>query len=457
MKVHMTITKGFRPLHAAAALLAFSGFGLPVFAQTDSVLDEEALFAGTQSAAESEAGAGQADAEAALFGEAFPDGENDFFASFDASIPAAGEEAKTEYLVGGTVAVQANGTFLPGSESVLGTSDAFGKIFGKVSIPDSGSLYASWSLSQAFFRSWTGDGNPPPMNDAAEPVFSLSEVHYSFDIAKKLFFRLGTQLTGWGPLGKWSPVDFVNQEKEEAGALVDVRSGKRALRLHVPFPRGNLYAIADFTPLFSNANDPYNPENANGGARIDGTVSGFELGLSTYGGKTAQARIGADFSGRLAGATVYGEAAWSPEYDSYDSILLASLGFTKSFGSVRTVSLSAEGFFNSPGTDLSGIGLPAFLFLPAEQRTPLYQGKWYAWASLGSDGIFPDVVTPTLSGTVNFSDPSYQAKLAFAFSFPGAVPFTLSATWSGGGDNTEFTRYTDDNAVSLSLSTRMEF
>ena len=438
--------------------------GVVVLAATAApatAIDEDALFALSQTGAVDQTaavGTTAADSEAALFDESLFDAESALFASFDAGIPTAGEEAKTEYLVGGTVAVQANGTFLPESKSALGSSDAVGKIFAKVSIPDSGSLYVSWSVTQAFFRSWTGEGSAPAQLTAPEtPVFTLSEIHYSFDFSKKLFFRLGTQLTGWGPPGKWSPVDFVNQEKEDTAALVDKRTGRRALRLHIPFARGNLYAIADFSPLFANTSEQFEVLNTNGGVRIDGTFAGFEFGLSAYGGRTAQARFGADFSGRLAGATVYGEAAWAPEYDSYESTLLASLGGTRSFGSVRKISISAEGFFNSPGMDLSGTGFPAFTSFPAERQASLYQGKWYAWASLASDGFFPDLVNPTLSGTINLSDPSLQAKLAIACAIPGTLPFTVSATWNRGEDNTEFTRYYGNNSISVSLSTRMEF
>lgn len=427
----MSFARGtFTRYSAAIVLFAVLAIAAPPLsaqdAETSSVDDfEAALFAGTESGEEAsgtESTQSATDENASAFGEE----------------AASGEKAKTEYLVGGTVAVQGQTLFADGAYTVA--SDASGKIFGKVSVPDYGALYIAYGAAHTFLRGYSGDGVAPPAADQYAPDFALSELHYSFDIGKRLFVRLGNQLISWGPSRVWSPVDFINLSKEDSFAALDSRTGKSGLRLHAPLPVGNAFLFADFSGMTENgfAGDP--AETVNLGGRFDFTAGGFEFGMTGYGGKHSDAKLGADFSGRLLGSTVYGEFAASGSDAFEDPAFMASLGFSRALGELRNWTVSAEAFWNSRrGTE------------------PLYQGRYYAYASVSADKLFSPSLKTTASALANLDDGSCTLKLAEAFSFPRAVPFTLAVSYAGGGEGKEFTRYSGDKAVSVTASTTISF
>ena len=384
-------------------------------------------------------------------------------AAFDtgASLGAAPDTVRTEYLVGGTVVASAGASFTSSLDELTALSTVSGKLFAKVSVPDYGALYIAYNARHSLFQSYSGSGTAPEASDPYGPSYSLAELHYSFDLAKVLFIRLGNQLIAWGPSRIWSPVDFINLEKADAFASLDARVGKPGLRLHLPLPRANAFMFADFANLVTasgstwTSGDPV--EEINLGGRFDFTAGAFEFGLTGYGGKNTQARFGADASGRLLGTTVYGELALKPEYDDYAYSAQASVGFSRSLGELKLWTLSGEGFYNSGGQDLSGTTVAGLLLLPSDETRVLYQGEFYAYAALSAAELFSPSLTTSLSGIVNLSDVSYQLTLSEAFSFPRAVPFTLSVTYAGGGADKEFTRFAGDQAFSVSASTRVEF
>jgi len=402
-----------------------------------------------------------ADFEAALFGgDGFPESAAGRpVADGQAGAAAASAEvARTEYLVGGTAVVKADAASADPYDAYTTKAGVSGKVFAKVSDPDFGALYIAYNVSHPFFRGYSGDGPAPTAENPYEPDYELAELHYSFDIAKKVFVRLGNQLIAWGPSRIWTPVDFINLQRADPFAELDSRRGKPGLRVHVPLKRGNLFGFADFGSTSADGayGDP--AETVNLAGRADFTAGGFEFGATAYGGSEAAPRFGADFSGRLLGTTVYGEYALTTGENGADPSVQASAGFSRVLGELKRWTVSAEGFFNSRGKDRSGLSAFDLALLPPdEQAAPLYEGVWYAYASIQADELFsPDLAT-TLSVTANLTDQSYLAKLSETVTLPRAVPFTVALSYAGGGENKEFTRYAGDGALSASLSVRIEF
>lgn len=381
-----------------------------------------------------------------------------------AAFGAAPDAARTEYLVGGTVVASALAGFSTDFDELYARAAVAGKLFAKVSVPDYGALYIAYNASQALFQAYSGPEGTAVASDPYAPSYALAELHYSFDIGKKLFVRLGNQLIAWGPSRIWSPVDFINLQRADAFAALDVRVGKPGLRLHMPLPRANAFMFADFGSLVSRsassptgwvAGDPVAAVNL--GGRYDFTAGPFEFGLTGYGGMNVQVRFGADASGRLLGTTVYGEFALKPGYDDYAYSALASVGFSRSLGELKLWTLSGEGFYNSAGQDLSGYTATTIKTLPSDQRQSLYQGEFYGYAALAADEFLSKSLSTTVKALVNLTELSYRLTLSESFSFPRAVPFSLSLAYDGGGADKEFTRSTGDGALSVQLSTRVEF
>ncbi len=374
--------------------------------------------------------------------------------SFDARV-TGGERAKTEYLVGGTVAVSLSGS--ASEDSSLTQADARGKLFGKVTVPDYGSLFLSYSVIDRFFQGYSGTREAPEAQNPYEPEWALSEAYYSFDVGKKIFVRLGNQLISWGPSRVWTPVDFINLEKEDSFTTLDVRQGKPALRLHAPFAHGNAFLFADFSDMTSDGTygDPYKTVNV--GGRLDFTAGSFEFGLTGYDGYASQGRLGVDASGRIFATSVYGECSYAPAYSGYDDKLLASLGFARTLDSLKRWTLSGEFFYNSPGDDLSGLSPVEYAGLPAEKRVSLYQGKLYGYASIAATEFLSPYLAPELSALSNIEEGSLRVKFAEILSFPRLVPFTLSLSWAGGRDNGEFTRFMGSDTVTVEAHTTISF
>ena len=387
--------------------------------------------------------------------------EEDIFSAeaFDQSVADSREEEQAdrlEYLVGGTFLWNNTAVATQAFDGYTAAGAFAAKAFVRLSVPSYGSLYLGYNLRHTLYQ---GDGgtldSTLPNADLFQNTYDLSEFYLSFDLAKKIFFRAGNQLLAWGPAFVWTPVDFVNLQRLDPLASVDLRVGKPGLRLHVPMRQSNLFLFADF----SRSVDLDEPDVDDLGrtalaARWDLTALGFELGLSGYFGHGLPASFGLDLSGRLLGFDAYGEAALIVDFPAEAVDWAASVGLQRSFGELKDWSVQAEAFYQSAGQpDESGYpapGTPGWF-------TPLYLGSWYAYAALGKENLFADFLDATLSGLVNLSDLSYTVRLAAAFDPVAFLPFTFTLSWLGGGADREFTWYTGGNALSASVEVRFEF
>jgi hypothetical protein len=236
--------------------------------------------------------------------------------------------------------------------------------------------------------------------------------------------------------------------------------GKPGVRVTVPLGPANVFLFGDLSETVTSTvpggllavQDPL--ETGRLAARADLTVLGFELALTGYFGRQIQSRYGFDFSGRVLGCDVYGELAMAFPYDSYDFTYSWSLGFQRTLGELSYWSIAGEFYFNDAGT----ADTTSYPSLAALQRlTPFYLGKYYAYASLTRTHLFVDGVSATLAAFANLSDLSCLARLSASFSLPQIVPFTVSLSWSGGGEGKEFTYFTGNNSLALDLQVRLEF
>jgi hypothetical protein len=387
--------------------------------------------------------------------------EEDIFSAeaFDQSVADSRKEEqanKLEYLVGGTFLWSNTAVATEGFDGYTAGGAFTGKAFVRLSVPSYGSLYLGYNLRHTLYQ---GDGGTLDSTlagaDLFENIYALSEFYLSFDLGKKVFFRAGNQLLAWGPAFVWTPVDFVNLRRLDPLASVDLRAGKPGLRVHLPFKHSNVFLFADF----SRSVDPDEPDvndlaRTALAARWDLTALGFELGLSGYFGYSLPASFGLDLSGRLLGFDVYGEGSLTADFPAEAVDWAASVGLQRSFGELKDWSIQAEAFYQSAGqADTSAYPPPGAL----GWFTPLYLGRWYAYAALGKENLFANFLDATLSGLVNLSDLSYTLRLAAAFDPVGFLPFTFTLSWLGGGADREFTWYTGGNALSASVEVRFEF
>jgi hypothetical protein len=360
------------------------------------------------------------------------------------------QKNKLEYLFGGVFLANSSLTTTAAFDGYGASGGFSGKVFGRMTVPRYGSLYLGYILQ------YQGTGgsitSSIPSQDLFTDTFTLSEFYLSFDLAKTVFFRVGTQLIAWGPSTIWTPVDFINLERINPLASVDLRIGKPSLRVHVPMKNANLFLFTDFSA--AGLQDVW--KTTQFGLRGDLTAVGFEFGLTAYLGYSIQNRYGFDFSGRVLATDVYGELALYFPYGPYVFSYAYSLGFQRTLGELKRWTLQGEFFYNSAGeANNAGYSTPASFV--SGGFVPLYVGRMYAYLALTRQDLIGTFLDGTLYGIANISDFSYTVSLKGSFDIAKFIPFSVSLAYTGGGAGKEFTIFTGDNGLSVTLEVRFEF
>lgn len=359
------------------------------------------------------------------------------------------------YLVGGSFLSDTQAVSSTAFDGYTTAGSLSGKAFAKVTVPTYGQLYLSYDVQHTIFQGAGGSMTAAPIgSDLFSNSYELSEFFYDFDIAKRLYLRLGNQLVAWGPSNVWTPVDFINSRKASSLETIDLRTGKPGIKLFLPFRSWDVTLFSDFSGSIQGGAVTDITKTTNVALRTAVTVGDFEIGVSGYVGESTQTRYGFDFSGDLLGAVVYGELALLVPSGGYDSGYAGSMGFSRSFGDLKRWSAQAEFFYQSGGTN-SISDYP--VMIASGGFVPLYVGRGYGYAAITKRQLGASFLDVTASGLSNLSDGSYLAKLASAFSIPGIVPFTLSLSYSGGGAGKEFTYFTGNDGLTMDLQILVQF
>lgn len=390
--------------------------------------------------------------------------DDDIFSAeaFDHSVIQSKESDSTnrlEYLPG--VYFVAEGSGYHGVEASTNSSDArfFGKAFLKASKADIGALFLGYNFNYFLYASaddptvgaFYALQSPDPMSIRA----TLSEFHFSFDVQKRVFIRVGSQLIKWGATYFWTPVDFINRQKEQASILsvVDVRSGKPGMRIHIPLSSMNLFLFTDVSRVVRNGVVGDIAKTVGQAWRFDGVFGGVQLGTVGYVTPGMPEHIGFDATGRLAGTDLYGECALTfvKALKSAPEVAL-SAGGSRLFGRERNWTLRAEGYYNH-----QGFGDTALSTLSPGTFTPFYSGKYYAYAELTGVNLIRTTTAASLFGFANIADGSFSTTLQFTFDLPGVLPFTVYGRYYGGRKDREFTRAFGGQATGGGIRIRGDF
>jgi len=378
------------------------------------------------------------------------------------------QDTKLETLVG-TDFVFSNSWIQPiDFETYTMSSQFYGKVFAKAAYPDIAALFVSYNFSVPLFQ-YTGSTEPYTGYPSSTVYAELSELFMSFDVYKKVFFRIGYQLIAWGPSFFWTPVDFINRDRVDPLAQLDLRTGKPGTKVTVPFEGSNLVLFFDFSQSIDGSGVTSGiHDRTRVGARFDTVLLGYEVGLSTYFGNGLTTLWGLDFSGVLFRTDFYGEVALSKgsntrkahlsaapsTYELYypqEITVATSLGLAKSFGEFKRWTVRTELYFDSNGY---GSDAPYSYLLAQDLYSPLYMGMLYGYLSVTKDDLFTQDIRGTLALLMNVLDPSYDISTTFSFDFPNLIPFDVRVSFSGGEEGKEFTVY-GGQRVTLSVYTKV--
>lgn len=389
--------------------------------------------------------------------------EEDIFSdgAFDSQVKKSQEEAPTtqvSYLAGAQLLADSS-LVLPSTTSGYGTSGAFfGKGFIKVSGSELGTVYLSYNFTYGLFA---GTDLSPVASvykyqglTTGTPNYSLGEFYLAFDVSKIIFLRLGSQLQGWSTTSYWSPADLVNTQASSSGALVDTRSGKPGLRVHVPLPNdGNGIFFLDLSRSVSGGNAQDLTQKAGYAFRLDQTFSGFQGALQGYFGPSSDPMLAATLTGNLLGIDLWTEGAWRLPLGNTTFTWSLSAGGQKTWGTDQEWSVKGEYFFQDQGRDDTDLSSPAVQAI----FKPLYWGRHYGYLELGKKKFLANEVSAKVSSVVNFSDLSGYVGADLTLDTPGLFPITLYTKYNCGPANREFTLLTGARYLTLGLRAFLEF
>ncbi len=141
--------------------------------------------------------------------------------------------------------------------------------------------------------------------DTSKTDAFLRELFIDFNIEKSVYFRAGKQVLQWGRCYLWNPTDVINIQKPSFINKVEAREGTYGLKMSIPFGTSvNMYGFADMYGI-DKAGD------IGGAYKLEFLLGNTEMAFSVWGKKHYYPVYGYDFSTRVFGWDILGEASCS--------------------------------------------------------------------------------------------------------------------------------------------------
>ena len=141
--------------------------------------------------------------------------------------------------------------------------------------------------------------------DTSKTDAYLRELFIDFNIEKSVYFRAGKQVLQWGRCYLWNPTDVINIQKPSFINKVEAREGTYGLKMSIPFGTSvNMYGFADMYGI-DKAGD------IGGAYKLEFLLGNTEMAFSVWGKKHYYPVYGYDFSTRVFGWDILGEASCS--------------------------------------------------------------------------------------------------------------------------------------------------
>jgi hypothetical protein len=296
--------------------------------------------------------------------------------------------------------------------------------------------------------------------DTSKTDVNLQELFTDFDLYKVIYFRAGKQILRWGRCYLWNPTDVINIQKTPFLTRVQSREGTYGLKMTVPFGTSvNMYGFADM-------NKTERSSDIGGAYKLELLLGNTEMAFSAWGKKHYYPVYGYDFSTRIFGLDLVGEASCS-QGNNYKKIRVvngnkletyqetdkwtpkASIDFGREFDGKdipKRYSIKLEFFYNGAGysekilndtniyifdkpmtiEDSEGITHtysygPKAVYLAGKDSNgkTLYEAnylsRYYAAVFTSVKRLFIEELTFNLNGIMNITDLSYIVSTGLAY------------------------------------------
>jgi hypothetical protein len=295
--------------------------------------------------------------------------------------------------------------------------------------------------------------------DTSKSDAYLRELFTDFNFNKAVYFRAGKQVLRWGRCYLWNPTDVINIQKTSFLTRVESREGTYGLKMTVPFGTSvNMYGFADM-------NKTERSSDVGGAYKLEFLLGNTEMAFSAWGKNHYYPVYGYDFSTRIFGWDLVGEASCS-QGNNYKKVRIssngtwetyqekdkwtpkASIDFGREFDGrdiPKRYSLKFEFFYNGAGyednilddtdkhvsdkslkivnQDGSSLPIPALIY-PVDKKTyllgsnlyePNYLSRYYAAIFTSVKRLFIEDLTFNLNGIMNITDLSYIVSAGLAY------------------------------------------
>ncbi len=306
----------------------------------------------------------------------------------------------------------------------------------------------------------------------------LRELFVDFNIENAVYFRAGKQVLKWGRCYLWNPTDVINIQKTSFLDQITSREGTYGLKMSIPFGTSvNMYGFADMYHTDK-------IDDVGGAYKLEFLIGNTEMALSVWGKKKYHSVAGYDFSTRILGWDLQGEATssygsnskkirvvngtvetyrennkWIPkasihlgrDFDGRDLPKRYSLQlefFYNGAGYSNNILEDTKPyFFNKPvttespeGTSTTYLGGPKSLYLIGSNLyEPNYLSRYYAAIFTSVNRLFISELTFNLNGIANITDSSFIISAGLAYQNINDFKAGLTVNSYLGKKNREYT------------------
>ncbi len=314
----------------------------------------------------------------------------------------------------------------------------------------------------------------------SETDYYLRELFVDFNFAKAVYFRAGKQVLKWGRCYLWNPTDVINIQKTTFLDQISSREGTYGLKISVPFGTVvNMYGFADMYHT-------HDADEIGGAYKLEFLIGNTEMALSAWGKKGYYPVYGYDFSTKITGWDVVGEASVSEgsnarkirvvnntieTYQEKDKwITKAAIDIGRSFDGwdiPKRYSLRFEFFYNGAGysdnifedTKIYAYDKPVSIQDPTNPNNmievpfgtkeiyllgsnlyePNYLSRYYAAVFTSINRLFISELTFNLNGIVNLTDHSYIISTGLSYQNINDFKADITVNAYFGDENSEYT------------------
>jgi hypothetical protein len=146
--------------------------------------------------------------------------------------------------------------------------------------------------------------------DSPGTSFLVPELFVDAKLGSRIFIRTGKQVVQWGRCYLWNPTDLINIERKTFEPKIGLREGTYGVKVQAPLDqRFTLYG-------FAGAQNAAQLDSLSGTVKAEFLVSSTEMGISLWGKRGRGPVFGYDFSTRLLGLDINGEAALYQKFEA---------------------------------------------------------------------------------------------------------------------------------------------